>query len=99
MIARPNAPAAPSPIAPEDMRRELAWREGRIALEGETLAHAATVFARYSEIRIVVDPAVRNEEITGLFAANDPVSFARAAAASLDLQAQVGQGEVRISRP
>lgn len=95
--ARPGAEAAPVAIAPAEMARELAWREGRLAFEGETLAAAAAHFARYSETRIVVDPAVAGQEITGLFAANDPVSFARAAALSLDLEAEVGQGEVRLS--
>lgn len=87
-----------TPIAPAAIARQLAWREGRLAFEGETLAEAATVFGRYSDTRIIVDPGVANEEITGLFAANDPVTFAKAAAASLDLRTETGRGEVRISR-
>jgi transmembrane sensor len=83
----------------ELVNHDLAWRDGRIAFESETLAAAATAFARYSPIRIVIDdPAVANMEITGLFTANDPVSFARAAAASLGLEAQVRAEEVRLSR-
>jgi transmembrane sensor len=82
-----------------EVGRALAWREGRIAFEGETLAQAALQFSRYSDIRIVIaDSATANEEITGLFQANDPVGFAQAVATSLDLKTQVGAGEVRISR-
>ena len=95
--ARPGAEASPIAVAPAEMARELAWREGRLAFEGETLAGAAAAFARYSETRVVVDPTIAGQEITGLFAANDPVSFARAAAVSLDLEAEVRQGEVRLS--
>ncbi|MFC5345564.1 FecR domain-containing protein [Brevundimonas staleyi] len=79
--------------------RELAWREGRIAFEGETLGQAAAKFARYSETRIVIDdPRIAAEEITGLFQANDPVGFTRAVASSFGLKAEVGEGEVRLIR-
>lgn len=91
--------ARPTSVAAEAVVRETAWQEGRIAFEGETLDNAAKVFERYSDTRIIIeDPSIGNEEITGLFAANDPVSFARAAAASLDLKATVGPGEVRLAR-
>ena len=54
---------------------------------------------KYSDTRIIIqDPSIGREEITGLFASNDPVGFARAAALSLDLKATVGPNEVRISR-
>lgn len=87
------------PVEPAAVRRELAWREGRIAFRGETLGQAAAQFSRYSETRIAIDdPAIAAEEITGLFQANDPVGFAQAVASSFGLRAQVGAGEVRLSR-
>jgi len=62
----------------------LAWKDGRLAFEGETLAQAASEFARYSDTRIVIDdPALAHEAITGLYQSNDPVGFARAAALAL----------------
>lgn len=100
-VARESANGALTLQAVEPARidRELAWRDGRIAFESETLAHAAEAFERYSDIRIVIDdPVVAQQEITGLFTANDPVSFARAAATSLGLQTELRDGEVRISR-
>jgi len=94
-----SSDAAPVRIPIGVVNRELAWREGRIAFEGETLDQAAAAFARYSDTRIVIDdPMVGREEITGLFASNDPVTFAQAAANSLGLHAEVGAGEVRIGR-
>ena len=84
----------------DEVSRELAWRSGQIALEGETLAEAAQIFARYSSTRIEIDdPAVGREEITGLFAANDPVRFAEAAAISLNLKAEIGPEAIRLTRP
>src|SRR5690606_2011811 len=42
-------PVAAMPVEPAVIRRELAWREGRIAFQGETLGQAAAQFSRYSE--------------------------------------------------
>jgi transmembrane sensor len=79
--------------------RELAWRVGRIAFEGETLREAAAAFERYSNIRVVIaDSRIADETIAGLFVSNDPVGFAKAVALSLGLHAEVSGGEVRLSR-
>ena len=65
----------------DQMHRELAWREGKLAFHGETLADAAAEFARYNETSIVIaDPALAKASITGLFAANNPAGFSRAVA-------------------
>ena len=94
------AEATPVAMTTDEVSRELAWRSGQIALEGETLAEAAQIFARYSSTRIEIDdPAVGREEITGLFAANDPVRFAEAAAISLNLKAEIGPEAIRLTRP
>jgi transmembrane sensor len=99
MVASGTAQAAPAEVKPAEIDRELAWKSGRVALAGESLAEAAEIFARYSDTRIVLaDASVGKEVISGLFTANDPVTFAKAAAASLDLKAQVGDGAVTISR-
>lgn len=85
-------------VAARDIDRSLAWREGKLAFEGETLAQATAAFARYGGPRILVtDPALAQEPITGLFAANDPVGFSRAAALALDARVQTsGEGLVIV---
>ncbi len=95
-IAPPGAPIVTMAMPEEKLVRDLAWQRGSIALDNQTLADAAGEFARYSEVRIVVDPDVSNRTVTGLFASNDPVGFARAAAAVLKLQMEVKGNEVRI---
>ena len=86
-------------ITPAEIDRGLAWREQRLAFEGETLADAASEFRRYSDTRIVIDdPSIAREPITGLFQANDPVGFSQAIAASFGLRAEVGDKEVRLHR-
>lgn len=93
-----HAGMAIAQVSDSDLQRDLAWRDGRIAFEGQTLAQAASEFGRYSDVRIIVDdPRLAGEEIAGLYQANDPVGFAKAIAASLGAQARVADGEVRIT--
>jgi transmembrane sensor len=99
IAASARQPIAASPLAPSELNRQLAWREGRVAFEGASLQQAANEFARYSDIRLVIDdPTIAGEEITGLYQANDPVGFAQAVAVALDLHAKVGEREVRLTR-
>ena len=91
-----GAPIITVAVPEEKLVRDLAWQQGRIALDNQSLEDAAEEFARYSEIHVVVDPAVSDRTITGLFASNDPVAFAKAAAVVLKLQVEVRDSEVRI---
>lgn len=89
----------PRPIAPEAVTRDLAWREGKLAFEGETLGQAAQAFARYSDTRIEIrDPALAREPVTGLFAANDPVGFSRAIAQVFDARLRQDGDTVVLAR-
>lgn len=91
--------SSPQPVSAELVSRALAWREGRVAFEGESLSEAAAEFARYSKVRIEIpDPALAREPITGLFAASDPVGFSRAVASALDAQAEQQGGIVILTR-
>lgn len=93
-----GAPIVVHAVSRPQLARNLVWQFGRIAFENETLGGASVEFARYSNTRIVVDPAVADRTITGLFDANDPVGFARVAASILDLHVEVEPEEVRIVR-
>lgn len=95
-IIPPDAPIVTVTMPEEKLARDLEWQHGRISLDDETLAEAANEFARYSEVRIIVDPEVSGRTVTGLFASSDPVGFAKTAAAVLKLQTEVRGNEVRI---
>lgn len=97
-IVPPGASIVTMAMPEEKLARDLEWQHGRIALDNETLADAAAEFARYSDTRIIIDPGVSNQTVTGLFASNDPVGFARVAASVLKLQMEVKGNEVRIFR-
>lgn len=84
--------------APASVDRLLAWREGMVGLDGETLAEAAAEFNRYNERQIVIDDAaLANERLVGYFRANDPESFVRAAADTLGAELRIGEAELRLS--
>jgi transmembrane sensor len=99
VAASDGGPAIAMPVPVAQVHRQLAWQNGQIAFEGETLAQAAEEFSRYSDTRIVIeDPVLGKEEIAGLFKATDPVGFAQKIAISLNAHASIGEGEVRLTR-
>lgn len=63
--------------------RTLAWRNGEIALDGETLADAAAEFNRYNDRKLTVDPALADKRLVGWFHTNEPETFAQAVVAAL----------------
>ncbi|WP_423603868.1 FecR family protein [Sphingomonas sp. MS122] len=90
---------APEAISADHVARALAWREGKIAFEGERLDQAAAEFARYSRTRIEIrDPALASEPVTGLFAASDPAGFGRAVASVFDARIEQQGGAVILTR-
>jgi transmembrane sensor len=94
-----SGPAQPQPVGPEAVTRDLAWRDGKLAFEGETLGQAATAFARYSDTRIQIrDPALAREPVTGLFAANDPAGFSRAIARVFEARVEQDGDRVVLTR-
>jgi transmembrane sensor len=99
LVSAGGAKDAVRRVLPDEVGRDLAWREGKIAFEGESLAEASASFARYSDVRVMVeDPVLAREPVVGLFAANDPVGFGRAAAEMLGATAQVKDGAVVLQR-
>jgi transmembrane sensor len=93
------APMKTAAVAPEELGRALAWREGMLSFEDMPLRDAVTEFARYSDTRITLaDPSMGDEPVTGLFAANDPSGFAHAVAASLGARAQPAPDGVTLRR-
>jgi transmembrane sensor len=97
-LAPVKAPISTAPMPNAQVSRNLAWRQGRIDFDNETLADAAREFGRYSDIQIRVAQDLEGQTVTGLFVSTDPVGFARAAALSLNLRVDVGNHEVTISR-
>jgi transmembrane sensor len=92
-----DAPIITREVPPETLARNLAWEAGLIAFDNEPLGKAAEEFERYSTTRIVVDPDVADRAVTGIYASNNPVGFAKVTAKVLNLHMEVSAEEVRIS--
>jgi transmembrane sensor len=95
----PAGRVTPVRLDADEVARRLAWQDGLLAFNGESLAQAAGEFARYSSTRIVIDdPALADEPLTGLYASSDPEGFARGAALSLGARDRGRRRRVRIVR-
>jgi transmembrane sensor len=83
--------------AADEIERSLAWRNGQISFDGETLADAAAEFNRYNRRPLVIDdPALARKQFVGLFRIDDPHSFAMAVAASSGAQVVVEDNAIRL---
>jgi transmembrane sensor len=85
--------------ASSDIERSLAWREGRIVLEGETLDEAVAQFNRYNTRKLTIsDSELAEEQLVGQFRATDPVTFAHAVATTLGATILEEGDTIRLSR-
>ncbi|WP_454718914.1 FecR family protein [Caulobacter segnis] len=86
------------PKADADLTRQLAWREGQVVLDGQTLAEAAAEFNRYNDRKIeVADARLADARFVGWFRTNDPEGFAEAAATTFEGKVVIG-GDAIILR-
>src|SRR5258708_947149 len=90
----------PKPVeASADIGRSLAWREGQIVLEGETLDDAVAQFNRYNTRKLVIsDPGLAEEKLVGQFRATEPLTFAGAVAPTLGATVMEEGDPIRLSR-
>ena len=94
-------------LATGDVTRKLAWMEGRIWLDGETLADAAAEFNRYNRRRLTIaDAAIAEWPVDGSFDKTELDAFVRAITRSHrgvhaeESKASDGsRGEVRLFGP
>ena len=59
-------------VDPAELARELAWRDGMLDFQGNTLAEVIAEASRYTETRIsIVDPEIAELHVTGYLRAGD----------------------------
>jgi transmembrane sensor len=86
--------------APADIERSLAWREGRIVLQGESLDEAVAQFNRYNTRKLVIaDPELGAEKLVGQFRTTEPETFADAVVTTLGARVEQEGETIRLSRP
>ena len=75
-------------ISTAEMDRTLAWRQGAIALNGQTLEQAVAEFNRYNRQRISVDDrSVSGLRLAGYFQSTEPGSFVSAVTSTFPVRA------------
>jgi transmembrane sensor len=95
-----DAPAIRVVQASDQIDRELAWRSGELALNGETLGYAVAELNRYNERKLVVDDAeLSREPLVGYFRTNDPENFGKAVAGMVGARVTNDGQTIRIVRP
>jgi transmembrane sensor len=84
-------------VSPEEIVRRLAWRDGRLAFAGESLARAVAEINRHNRRLIHIDdPALAARPVVGLFRTADPAGFARTIATALGVESVEGVDGIHL---
>lgn len=71
---------------PVEVQRKLAWREGKLIFDNQTLSEAVAEFNRYSQKKIVIaDPALGRSTLVGQYQIDAPERFAQDVGAFLQI--------------
>lgn len=85
-------------LTPQDLDRRLAWREGMLIFDGQTLSEAVREINRYGRKPIRIDdPQLAARPVVGLFRAGDSEGFAKTVAAALGAKSVVGNTAIHLS--
>jgi transmembrane sensor len=87
-------------ISEGEIDRVLAWRQGAIALNGQSLEQAAAEFNRYNRQQVrIVDPSIAGLRLAGYFQTTEPRSFVDAVTSAFPVKAaEDADGDIRLSR-
>lgn len=96
-VILPAAAPEVSAIPALQLSRQLAWRDGMVSFDGETLQMAANEINRHNRRQIVIDDAVLAQRpLIGVFRATDVEGFAQAAAATLKARVVITDDRIRL---
>lgn len=85
---------------PVEVQRKLAWREGKLIFDNQTLVEAVADFNRYSQKQIVIlDPALGRRTLVGQYEIDAPERFAQDVAAYLDVPVAITAEKIVIGAP
>jgi len=86
-------------VSDGEIDRALAWRQGAIALNGQSLEQAVAEFNRYNKQQIrIADPSIADLRLAGYFQTTEPSSFVSAVTSAFPVKAAAGaDGAIRLS--
>jgi transmembrane sensor len=98
VVALNAVPMKAAQVSEGEVSRRLAWREGLLMFDGETLGQAASEVNRYTQTPVVIDdPSLADKAFVGVFQVGDVRAFARAAATAFDAQVvQKDDGSIHL---
>ncbi|TYQ19961.1 UNVERIFIED_ORG: FecR family protein [Zoogloea ramigera] len=77
--------------------RQLAWREGMIVLQNDTLARAVAQFNRYNRRQLIIaDPTLRSKTLVGRYRVYEAEQFANDVQTLLKVPVRVSAEQIRI---
>lgn len=87
-------------VSDAEIDRSLAWRQGAIALDGQSLEQAVAEFNRYNHQQIrIADPSIADLRLAGYFQTTEPTGFVAAVTSAFPVRASEGaDGAIRLSR-
>lgn len=86
-------------LEPDEVERRLAWRQGLLVFDGQSLGRAAEEVNRYSRVPVTIDdPTLARAEFVGVFRIGDGRAFAHAAAQAFNGQVQERDGRLHLMR-
>lgn len=87
-------------VSESEIDRTLAWRQGAIALNGQSLEQAVTEFNRYNRQQVsITDPSISGLRLAGYFQTTEPQGFVAAVTSAFPVRATEGpDGTIRLSR-
>jgi transmembrane sensor len=95
-VAEGEWPATPVAV---DAQSSTAWLRREIVFDHEPLERVAAEYNRYTARQIeIATPALRNLQITGVFATDDPDVFIAFLRSLKGVRVEVTQGRIRVSR-
>lgn len=95
-VVRNEWPAAPASV---DAQRTTSWLRRQIVFEQEPLARVAAELNRYGSKPIeIVTPALRNLQISGVFATDDTEAFIAFLRSLKGVRVEVSATRIRVSR-
>ncbi|MDF0545056.1 FecR domain-containing protein [Sphingobium sp. H39-3-25] len=86
-----------TPVQPNVVNQRMAWQDGHIEFEGDTLAQAVEEFNRYRTVPLVIgDPAIAGLRIGGTFRNDGSEDFVAALELTLGVKAVAGDDSVLL---
>jgi transmembrane sensor len=87
-------------VSESEIDRALAWRQGAIALNGQSLEQAVAEFNRYNRQQVsITDPSISGLRLAGYFQTTEPKGFVAAVTSAFPVRATEGaDGTIRLSR-